>query len=76
MVNGHLSEPVILNCGVPQRSILGPLLFLLYIIINDLLGCIKYSTPTTPRMFADDTGISTTGNNPTEIIASANAQTN
>ena len=65
MVNGHLTEPAILNCGVPQGSIIGHLLFLLY--TNYLPGCIKYSTP---RMYADDTSISTTGNKLAKINAS------
>ena len=51
-VNNYLSRESPLNCGVPQGSIIGPLLFLIY--INDLPNCLNVGTP---RMYADDTNV-------------------
>lgn len=66
-VNGCLSSSRVIKCGVPQGSILGPLMFLVY--INDLPRCMQHSTV---RMYADDTNITTTGASLQEIAYLAN----
>ena len=51
-INGFASSTSSIASGVPQRSVLGPLLFLLY--INDLHVAIKHSKV---HHFADDTNL-------------------
>ena len=53
VVDGHMSELAIIISGVPQGTVLGPILFLVF--INDINNCISSSTL---RCFADDTRIS------------------
>ena len=57
-VNGVYSDKKTITCGVPQGSILGPLLFLIF--INDLTTCLKFGRG---RMYADDTNVSFSANN-------------
>ena len=57
-INGSISTPCNITSGVPQGSILGPLMFLLF--INDMPNCIKHSTV---DMYADDTLIYVSHNN-------------
>jgi hypothetical protein len=49
-VDGEVSRWLPVTSGVPQGSILGPLIFIIY--INDLPPSVRFSTP---YLFADDT---------------------
>lgn len=67
-VNGQSSQKIKINIGVPQGSILGPLLFLLY--INDLAESSKLLT----LMFADDTTLLASHNNIEELFNYVNQE--
>ena len=54
-INGTMSSPLPVNCGVPQGSILGPLLFLLY--INDMQTACSCKL----FLFADDSALLISG---------------
>ena len=59
VINGFESQWGPIEAGVPQDSVLGPLLFLVY--INDLENDIKSNV----KFFADDTSLFSIVSNPT-----------
>ena len=68
-IDGVKSELSVIKCGVPQGSILGPLLFILY--INDI---INVSDIANIVMFADDTNIFFSGKNLITLTATINSE--
>jgi hypothetical protein len=66
-IDGVKSNMLAINCGVPQGSILGPLLFLVY--INDLPDICKKCFPV---FFADDSNLFVSGNDPEQLISTIN----
>ena len=66
-INGTKSVCRTVKMGVPQGSVLGPLLFLLY--INDLPNSVKCSTPI---LFADDTTVFKIGTNILDLYRDMN----
>ena len=67
MFNGINCDKKQIVCGVPQGSILGPILFLLY--INDLANI---SNKLKFILYADDTNVFCTGQNCVNVIKTMN----
>ena len=67
-INGQISQFKNIDIGVPQGSVLGPLLFLLY--VNELPSISNlFST----CLFADDTTMIFESSSPTELVSSCNS---
>jgi len=66
-LGGFCSETAFVSTGVPQGSVLGPLLFLLY--INDIYNAI---TNAKVKLFADDTNLFLYDKNLDSLFCTAN----
>ena len=66
-INGYDYENLDINCGVPQGSTLGPLLFIIY--INDLQHSLKFATTS---HFADATCLIYASKNPKTLETNIN----
>ncbi|MBY0580760.1 MAG: hypothetical protein K2P53_03665 [Rickettsiales bacterium] len=67
-INGYNSTNKSVVCGVPQGSVLGPLLFLIY--INDINNSIRFSSI---HLFADDTNLLHINNSYTSLCKNINS---
>ena len=68
-IDGQVSDIMEIECGIPQGSCLGPLLFIIY--LNDFEHCLEHSRA---NMYADDTEITISSNNQAELIETAQAE--
>ena len=64
MVGGLTSKAKKVSCGVPQGSVLGPLLFIVY--INSVVFCLQHATY---YMYADDLAIAVCNKDPDIVRA-------
>jgi len=69
-VRGSQSSRATITCGVPQGSILGPLLFLIY--VNDMSGAVKNKL----LLYADDSGILVSGKDRSELESVLSSEMN
>ena len=69
-VGGSHSSQATILCGVPQGSILGPLLFLIY--VNDMSGAVKNKL----LLYADDSSILVSGKDRSEIESVLSSEMN
>ena len=68
IVNNITSDPSVVTCGVPQGSILGPLLFNLY--INDIIEISNFSI----KLFADDACLLCSSDSPQQLEKLVNTE--
>ena len=61
--NGQLSSAANITCGVPQGSIVGPMLYHIY--VNDVSSILKYCSM---KLYADDTVIYASADSPYDAL--------